>query len=167
MIKKGFTLVEILVSIVLLGLISIFISSTIYQTKNNNKLFKSKVLKNTKSEIFLNTLYKDLLLSSNLDISNGKKYTTIRILSNNSVYGISHPYIVWFVLKKNNTITRLESAKKIILPISENMQKFIYIDTAQKNCEYFQASLSKDKKSTLIFIKIKKQKPIIYEINKL
>ncbi len=167
MTKKGFTLVEILVSIVLLGLISVFVSSTIYQTKNNNKLFKDKVFKSTKNEIFLDTLYKDILLSSNLNISNYKKYTIIQLLSNNSVYGISHPYIAWLVLKQNNTIVRLESAKKISLPISENVQKFVYMDTAQKNCQYFQANLSKDKKSVLIFIKIKKQKPIIYEINKL
>jgi len=165
--KRGFTLIEILVSIVLLGLISLFVSSTIYQTKKNNKLFKNEVLKGTKKEIFLNTLYKDILLSTDLNISNNKNYTIIKLLSNNSVYGISHPYISWLVLKQNHTIIRLESAKKIVLPISENMQKFAYIDIVQKNCKFFQASLSKDKKSILVFIKIKKQKPIIYEINKL
>jgi len=167
MIKKGFTLIEILVSIVLLALISLFVSSTIYQTKKNNKLFKNEVYKNTKKEIFLDTLYKDILLSSDLHISDNKKYSTIQLLSNNSVYGISHPYITWFVLKQKNSIARLESAKKIIMPISENMQKFIYMDIVQKDCKYFQLSLSKDKKSVLVFIKIKNQKPIIYEINKL
>ncbi len=167
MIKRGFTLIEILVSIVLLGLISLFVSSTIYQTKNNNKLFKNEVLKGTKRESFLDTLYKDILLSTDLNISNNKNYTIIKLLSNNSVYGISHPYISWLVLKQNNTIIRLESAKKIVIPISENMQKFVYIDAVQKNCKFFQVSLSKDKKSILVFIKIKKQKPIIYEINKL
>jgi len=167
MIKKGFTLIEILVSIVLLALISIFVSSTIYQTKNNNKLFKKEVYKSTKKEIFLDTLYKDILLSSDLNISDNKKYTVIQLLSNNSVYDISHPYITWFVLKQNNSIARLESAKKIVMPISKNMQKFVYMDIVQKNCQYFQLSLSKDKKSVLVFIKIKTQKPIIYEINKL
>lgn len=167
MIKRGFTLIEVLVSIVLLALISLFVSSTIYQTRKSNTLFKNKVLKSKKREIFLDTLYKDILLSSDLNISDNKKYSIVQLLSNNSVYGISHPYITWLVLKQNNSIARLESAKKIILPIGENMQKFVYIDIVQKNCKYFQLSLSKDKKSVLVFIKMKKQKPIIYEINTL
>ena len=165
--NKGFTLVEVLVSIVLIGLIALFVSSTIYQTKNNNKLFQDKIKKNSQNEIFLNILYDDLIQSSDLNISGNKRYAIIGFSSNHSVYGVSHPYIVWLVLKKDNTLARLESARKIILPIKDDMQKYIYMDIVQKNCEYFQANLSKNKKQILIFIKNKNHKPYIFEVKKI
>lgn len=165
--NKGFTLIEILVSVVLIGLITLFVSSTIYQTKKNNKLFQDKIKKNSQNEIFLNILYDDLALSDDLNISSYKRYSIISFSSNNSVYGISHPYIVWLVLKKDNAITRLESARKIILPINSDMQKYIYMDIVQKNCEYFQVNLSKNKKQILVFIKNQNHKPYIFEVNML
>ncbi len=165
--NKGFTLIEVLVSIVLLGLITLFVASTIYQTKINNKLFQDKIKKNSRNEIFLNVLYNDISQSSNLSINNYKRYSIISFSSNNSVYGISHPYVTWLVLKKENSIARFESARKITLPIKSDMQKYTYMDIVQKNCEYFQVNLSKNKKQILVFIKNKKQKPYIFEVNKL
>ena len=165
--KKAFTFIEIIVSIVLLGLIGLFVTSTIFQTKKNNKFFEKKIKDAGKVEILSTILYRDLLESTNLHIKNYKRYSIIAFRSKNTIYAIDNPYIVWLVLKKKNTLTRLESSRPIHLPISEDEEKYIFMDTMQEKCLFFQVKLSKDKKSLLVYISIKKHKPILFEVKKI
>ena len=133
----------------------------------NNKLFEEKTKINSKIEKFTNTLYKDIFLSYDINFANTKGYTLLQLKSNNSIYTIQAPYITWLVLKKDKTLIRLESAKKITLPIREEFKKTVFLDVVIKNCEEFNINLSKDKKSILSFIKIKNQNPIVFEVEKL
>ncbi len=165
--KKAFTLIEILISVVLLGLISMFVSSTIYQTKSNNKFFEKKVKADSKVEMLTDILYRDIFQSLDINTTNSKKYTVLNLRSKNSIYGIEDPYITWLVLKQDNTLVRFESAKKITLPIREEQKNVIFADMAIQKCEHFNINLSKDKKDILSFIKIKNQNPIIFEVKKL
>jgi len=165
--KNGFTLVEILVSVVLLGLISLFVASTIFQTKKNSKIFEKKIEKRQKIESLTSTLYEDLLQSYELNITNYKNYSIISFRSKNSIYAIDNPYILWLVLKKDNTLARLESSKLIQLPIREEEKRYIFMDTMKKACQFFQVKLSKDKKSLLVYIEIKNHSPILFEVKKI
>ncbi len=165
--KKGFTLIEILVSVVLLGLISLFIASTIFQTKKNSKIFKKKIEKTQKIENLTSILYRDLLQSSELNIANYKNYSIVSFRSKNSVYAIDDPYILWLVLKKDNTLARFESSKLMQLPIREEERRYIFMDTMKKSCQFFQVKLSKDKKSILVYIDIRNHSPILFEVKKI
>ncbi len=142
-------------------------TSTIYQTKTNNKIFTKQVKSTSKLETSLKTLHTDFLESSSISITNYKKYSIVNIKTKNSIYGISNPYVTWLVLKKNNTLTRFESARKIKLPIQEEGRKYIFMDLAEKNCDLFQVKLSKNMQDILIYINIAKQNPILFEIHKL
>lgn len=165
--KSAFTLVEILVSVVLLGLILIFVSSSIQQTKSNNAIFEKKVHEDSKLEVLIDTLYRDIYLSREINIESYPQYSILHVKSKNSIYGIAEPYVTWLVLKKDNTLIRLESAKRITLPLDEEFKKDIFVDIGMKNCEHFSINVSNDKKSILTFIHIKNQKPILFEIEKL
>jgi len=165
--RRAFTLVEVLVSIVLLGLISLFIASTISQTQNNNRLFESKANNDKKLESLVHLLYDDIYYSKAISVSGLKKYSILYLKSKNSIYDIDEPYIVWLVLKDKNSLIRIESAKKIALPIKEEMQKFAFIDEGIKNCEHFTITISKDKKKILSYLHVKDKKAIIFEIEKL
>ncbi|MFK5882196.1 MAG: type II secretion system protein [Sulfurospirillum sp.] len=165
--KRAFTLIEILVSIVLLGLISIFVTSTIYQTKTGIEIFKNKVEETSKIEKFQDVLYRDLLQSNELNTQEYKRYSVVYFRSKNTVYGISNPYIVWFVSKKDDTLVRIESSRQIQLPILEENLKYMFLDSTLKNCKVFLVKLSKDKKDILVYIKIKNQKSTIFEIAKI
>jgi len=92
--NRAFTLIEVLVSVVLLGLISVFVSSSIYQTKKNDEIFAHKVDETLKVQTTVKTLYKDILESSESNIVNYKDYAILYLRSRNSIYGISTPYIV-------------------------------------------------------------------------
>jgi len=164
MIKRAFTLVEILVSVVLLGLISIFTSSLIYQTNDNNKIYEKKVKEISKVDTVIDTLYRDILQSTSNDIKSYNRYSILKLKSKNSLYGIEEPYISWLVLKQDNTLVRLESASKITLPLKNELLANVFMDKALTSCEHFSINLSKDKKSILSFIKLKDKKPIIFEI---
>jgi len=165
--KKAFTLIEVLVSVVLLGLISVFIASTISQTKNNNMLFEHKVNGDKKLEFLVDILYNDIYFSKSLTVTGLKKYSVLYIKSKNSIYGIDEPYITWLVLKEKNKLIRIESARKITLPVKEELKKFLFIDEVIKDCEHFTINISKDKKKILTYLHVKDKKPIIFEIEKL
>jgi prepilin-type N-terminal cleavage/methylation domain-containing protein len=165
--KKAFTLVEVLVSVVLLGLISMFISSTIAQTKSNNKLFENRLKDDKKLESLIDILYDDIYFSKSITVDGLKKYSLLHVKSKNSIYGIDEPYVVWLVLKDGNRLIRMESARKIVLPLKEEMKKWIFIDEGIKNCEHFTVNISKDEQKVLTYMKTKDKKPIIFEIEKL
>lgn len=165
--KRAFTLVEILVSVVLLGLISIFVSSLVQQTKSNNTIFEKKVHEDSKLEVLVDILYRDLYLSRELRIESYPQYSILHVKSKNSIYSIAEPYVTWLVLKNDNTLMRLESAKKITLPLDDEFKKDIFVDIGIKNCEHFSINVSNDKKNILTFIHIKNKKPILFEIEKL
>ena len=165
--KKAFTLVEVLVSIVLLGLISLFIASTISQTQNNNKLFENRVNNDKKLESLIDILYDDIYYSETISVRGLKKYSILYLKSKNSIYDIDEPHIVWLVLKDKNRLIRIESAKKIALPIKDGMRKFAFIDEGIKNCEHFTVNIAKNKKKILTYLHIRDKKPIIFEIEKL
>jgi prepilin-type N-terminal cleavage/methylation domain-containing protein len=165
--KKAFTLIEVLVSVVLLGLISFFISSTIFQTRGNNRFFENRVNEDKKLEYLVDVLYDDLYFSKSITVDGLKSYSIVYVKSKNSVHGIDEPYIVWLVLKVENRLVRMESARKIKLPLKDDMKKFVFIDEGIKNCEHFTVNISKDNTKMLSYLQIKGKNPIIFEIEKL
>lgn len=165
--KKAFTLIEVLVSIVLLVIISLFVSSTIQQTRSNNHIFAKELKNKQRVEILSSMIYMDLFEASKINIKNFKRYSVLSLKSKNSIYSISNPYIIWLVLKDKNSLIRFESAKKITLPIPKEDMNRIFADLTIIKCDNFTITPSKDKKNYLVFIKIKNYRPILFEVKKL
>ena len=165
--KEAFTLVEIVVSVVLLGIIAMFVSSTVLQTKSNNALFKKKLKIDGRFEAVSNRLYKDLYQASTISVKGSKRYSILHVKSQSSVYGISEPYIVWLVLKKDNALVRMESARKISLPMKEEGKKYIFVDVVLRDCTNFSINQSKDKNSTLVYIDTKNGDKSLFEVMRL
>jgi len=164
MTTKAFTLIEVLVSVILLGIISLFISSTIFQTKNNNIIFKKQIQKDLKLETITDILQKDIYQSKEIFVNSQKRYSILYIKTKNSIYGISEPFVIWLVLKENNTLVRLESSKVISLPIQEEFKKNLFVDIATLNCTNFSVNLSKDKNSVLVFLEKNNKNKVLFEV---
>jgi len=165
--RKAFSLVEIIVSVVLLGLIVVFVSSTLIQTKNSTKIFENIVKKNNKIEKISTLLYKDIFQASTIEVKSYKNYSILELKTKHSIYNIQEPYVVWLVLKENNTLARYESAKKIELPIKEENKKALFVDIVSKECDSFSLNLSNNKQSVLIYIEIKNRIPVVFEVERL
>jgi prepilin-type N-terminal cleavage/methylation domain-containing protein len=149
--KKGFTLIEVLISISLLSLVllALYKSAEVLRASNKN-LFKhldhaSDGLKGSK------TLYMDLLQAdSNITINSEKKFHRLEISkTKNSLHGLGQAKVTWLVHKENNTLLRIEGSQyKLPLKMEENVE----IDSIISNVELFKLYRSKKRKTLLVLI---------------
>jgi prepilin-type N-terminal cleavage/methylation domain-containing protein len=153
MLKRGFTLLEVLISIMLLSLVlmALYKSSEILR-KSNKNLFEhleksSNILKGSK------TLYMDLIQSDgNITIDTKKDFHHFSIeKTNNSLYGLNQSKVTWLVYKELNTLLRIEgNGYNLPLKIEDN----VAIDKIAKNIETFKIYRNKKNQKILIILKV-------------
>ncbi|SFV60173.1 hypothetical protein MNB_SV-12-1021 [hydrothermal vent metagenome] len=151
--KNGFTLLEVLISIMLLSLVlmALYKSAEILRASNKN-LFShlertSDTLKGSK------TLYMDILQSDgNITINTDKKFHRL-IIGNtqHSLYGLDKSKVTWIVYKENNTLIRVEGRKyNIPLKTEEN----VAVDVISENMELFKIYRGKKPENILVLLKV-------------
>jgi prepilin-type N-terminal cleavage/methylation domain-containing protein len=146
MIKKGFTLVEVLVSIAILGILFTFLSKTINSTKKLNKPYIQKATQiNSESKIF-KILIKDFSqVIGAASIIYGKKYDIVRLRTKNSIHNIIYPFVTYYVSKKDLALIRTESLTKYDLYKKEDIYKeYIYGDILTIKTKSFKVFFQKD-----------------------
>jgi len=162
--KKAFTLVELLISVFLLGLIVNFLYSSVSNLQKTNIIFAKKSQELQNDQKIIDLLYDDIFLSRDINIS-GTRSSTIDLLTSNSIFDIEYPYVTWLVERENNTLLRFESTKEFKDMNSENLHLY-HISEVRKACEKFKIYQSKDKNNILIHIKFEGKEPIVYEFYK-
>jgi prepilin-type N-terminal cleavage/methylation domain-containing protein len=162
--KKAFTLIELLISIFLLGLIVNFLYTAIGNLQKTNMLFSEKSKALHKDQKLLDLLYDDIFFAKELKIT-GSKNSFLDLRTANSLFDIEEPYVSWLIGKENNTLLRFESTLPFSKMTSDN-NKMYHISNAGKECERFHIYKSKDKNNILINIKFKEREPLIYEFFK-
>lgn len=164
---RGFTLVELLVSIALFGLIALLLFSTIDELRKQHRFYQSKerfVLEKNRIVSLLRTDF-DRAQSITFHEGGGKDFTFVTINgSNRSLYGIYRPYVLWAVLKKENRLVRLESASPITLPLSPETLYGTHSDTVGKGCDLFRVYDSPNHR--MIYLSFENRSPIIIETRK-
>lgn len=165
--RNAFTLIELLVSITLFGLITIFLFGAIDELRNQQSFFKKKEVVITRKNQILSLLRMDLdrVQGVTVSASSSKDFDTLSIIgSNRSLYGIDSPFVVWVVLKANNSLVRLESSQPISIPLRPEMLYITHSDLIAKHCEIFRIYDSPLQR--LIYLKVENQSPLIVEITK-
>jgi prepilin-type N-terminal cleavage/methylation domain-containing protein len=151
--KKGFTLLEVLISIMLLSLVLMALYRSVDILRASNKNLFNHLEKSSDAMKGARTLYIDLLRADgNITIeSKEKKFCKIIINSTqNSLYGLYHAKVIWLVYKENSTLVRIEG-NKYNLPLKSDEN--INIDKIDTNIELFRAYRSKDKNKILVVLK--------------
>ena len=116
--KKAFSLIEVLISIILFGMVYLTITNILSYLKTSNSFLKELYYKFDKNEKILKTLYMDLLEAYNVKIVKKDKNTcTLYIKTNNSLYDLSQVYVIWYVNK--GRLIRVESLDKRLLPLDK------------------------------------------------
>ena len=162
--KKAFSLVELIVSILLLSIIAMFLYSTTSSLQKRNKIFAQKEKLLEKDDKLLDLLYDDIFESNELNISTNE-FTILSMHTKNTLYDIDYPYVTWLVYKNDNTLLRFES----ILPFSKmniDNNYLYHISKVSKDCEVFKIYQSKKRDKILIDIKFKGKNHLIYELPK-
>jgi prepilin-type N-terminal cleavage/methylation domain-containing protein len=163
--KKAFTLIEVLISIVLVGLILPPLYKLIsLMNDSNNQIYKYVKKQNTQTDI-IDTLYLDILSSDGNISVNKDDFDRLCIRhTKNSLYGKPLSQVCWAVLKSNNRLVRIEG-KEFKLPLELNDQ--VHIDSTLSHLEIF--DIYRTSSDILVILKQKHQAPItfaIYDIHK-
>jgi len=162
--RAGFSLVELIISIFLLGIIVVFLYSTVSNLQKTNEIFAKNEKVLSSSEKILDLLYEDIFQADEFNAT-GKEYSLVNLETKNSIFDISQPYVSWLVSRDKNTLLRFES----VLPfkdISSDNTNYFHISKIGENCEIFHIYQSLKKDNILVHIKFKEQEPIIYEFSK-
>ena len=120
--KKSFTLLELLISTMLLVFIFSAVSNVINSLKISNKVF------NQKRDYLVRVLYYDLLNAEYINIKHiTPDIDEVELITSNTLYNYTNPKVIWYV--KRGNLIRLEKIK----------EKEIYytLDSFQRNVKIF------------------------------
>lgn len=162
--RKAFSLVELIISVVLLGIIVTFLYSTVSNLERTNAIFANNEKTLSQREKVIDLLYDDIFAANKLEIK-GLEDSMISMQTSNSLFDIAQPYVTWLVSKEKDTLLRFESVEEFKNINSQNSNYF-HISKVGENCEVFKIYQSKKKENILIHIKFKEQDPIVYEFAK-
>ena len=158
--RSAFTLLEVLISIALLGLILPALYQSVELLKDSNKHLFNYVEKSKKITKATEVLYLDILSSDgNLTI---KKDDFTRLCieqTRNSLYALPSAKVCWIVMKKDHSLLRVEG-NGYVLPLRADDR--VEADLVMKDLEVFDVYHSKDK--VLVLIQQAKKEPISFMV---
>ena len=158
--RPAFTLIEVLISIALLGIILPALYQTVDLLRDSNAHLFSYLEKAKKVTKATDTLYLDLV-SSDGNISIQKdEYSRVCIeQTKNSLYALSVAKVCWLVLKKEKTLVRVEG-NNYKLPLGAEDK--VEVNPIMKNVEIFDVYYEKGK--ILVLLQQNAQEPISFMI---
>lgn len=163
-VKKAFTLVELIISVVLLGIIATFLYTTVSNLERTNKIFSANEKALSQKEKIVDLLYEDIFAANSLKIR-GTEHSLVSMQTDNSLFDIAKPNVTWLVVREKNTLLRFESTKAFE-DISSDNSDYYHISKVGENCEIFKVYQSNKKENILIHIQFKDQEPMVYEFTK-
>lgn len=156
--RKAFTLIEVLISIGLLGIVLVALFSTVKTMRDSNKHLHQYLEKSKKITKSTKILYLDIANSDgNLTIEKDEFSRLCIQQTKNSLYGLSMAKVCWVVIKEKNTLVRIEG-NNYSLPT--RLEEKVEVNKIMHHIEVFDLYHQKDK--VLVFIKQKNEKPITF-----
>lgn len=107
--RKAFTLLEVLISIALMGIVIVALFSAVDMLQNSNQhlsqyLERSKIITKATKVLYLDMMGSD----GNVTIQKDEFSRVCMEETQNSLYALSVAKVCWIVLKKDNTLVRIE-----------------------------------------------------------
>jgi len=146
--RKAFTLVEVLISIALLGIILPILFSSVESLRMSNKHLLTYLERAKKVSKATEVLYMDIIGSDgNISIKKDE-FTRLCIEdTSNSLYALPTAKVCWVVLKNQKTLARVEgNAYALPLGIEERVE----VDIVMKDMVLFDVYHKKDKVLVLL-----------------
>lgn len=157
---KAFTLLEVLISIGLLGIVIVALFSTVSMMKDSNSQLLGYLEKAKKVTKATKVLYLDIISSDgNIEIKKDEFSQLCIEETKNSLYALSVAKVCWLVLKKDNTLVRVEG-NNYHLPTK--LEERVEVNPVMKHVELFDVYHKKDK--VLVFLKERGKEAISFMI---
>ena len=158
--RKAFTLMEVLVSIALLGIILPALYQSVDMLRDSNQHLLEYLEKAKKVSKATQTLYLDILSSDgNITIKKDEFTRLCMEQTKNSLYALPVAKVCWVVLKKDNTLVRIEG-NAYDLPLGS--EERVEINPIMKEVEVFDVYHQKDK--ILVLLQQQAKEPISFMV---
>ena len=137
--KRGFTLIELMVSIALTVIVVLFLYKALSNQEIANEVIAKKALKIEQKEKLFELLYRDLSQAQEIKVEPvfNRDYRLLFLHTTNSLHQIPMPYVAYFVHENNRTLVRLESAYSFKFPVEPEKIKYIFADPLVAQVEKF------------------------------
>jgi prepilin-type N-terminal cleavage/methylation domain-containing protein len=137
--RRAFTLMEMLVSVVILVLITLFMYGAIASSKLTGRtLARHTDMEQNRTKLY-ELFYRDIIeaLTVNPLPTQNRRFTVLELQTRNSLYDIAAPHVLWYVNAQSRDLVRLESSRKISLPVSYEQKVFVHADVFASDVEDF------------------------------
>lgn len=156
--RKAFTLLEVLISIALMGIVIVALFSAVDMLQNSNQqlfkyLKKSKQITNATKVLYLDILGSD----GNITIQKDEFSRVCMEETQNSLHALPAAKVCWIVLKKDKTLVRIEG-NDYHLPLGS--EEKVEIDPTMTDIELFDVYHEKDK--VLVLMQQQGKEPISF-----
>ncbi len=160
--RKAFTLIEVLISIALLGMMLPVLFSAVDALRDSNQHLLKYLKKSKEITSATKILYMDIL-SSDGNISMVKDEFTRLCMeeTSHSLYALSRAKVCWLVLKEKNTLVRIEG-NDYHLPLKS--EERVEVDYVMNNMELFDVYRQKKEGKVLVFLQQKDKEAISFMI---
>ena len=156
--RKAFTLLEVLISIALMGIVIVALFSSVDMMQNSNQQLAQYLEKSKKITKATKVLYLDILGSDgNITIQKDEFSRVCMEETQNSLYALPAAKVCWIVLKKDNTLARIEG-NNYQLPVGS--EERVEVDSIMNNIEVFDVYHEKDK--VLVLIQQQGKEPVSF-----
>ena len=167
--KKAFTLVELMISITLLGLILSFLYGTVSQVRMSNSNLNIREKRLNKHEKFINLMHLDLIEAFSVSYKNTKNKNSYLILkTKNSLYETPYTYVYWFFNEDTQQVIRAESPQSFTIPAKDEDLFKIRFDVLLEDIEIFRFYTNKTNSNKLLlhFKEENEREPFVFEFFK-
>ncbi|WP_457592279.1 PulJ/GspJ family protein [Hydrogenimonas sp.] len=167
--KRGFTLVEMLISIMLTAMVFTYIYATLDDVKKSHTRYKDSAKEVTKSQTIFSLLSKDLTqLRKPPEIVHGAGYDRLSLTTDNSLYAIARPWVHYYISANGRTLIRVEATRFIDFfgsnYIGDANGTYFFADKLAEGCSSFRVSERTERFD--ILLKCEKIAPIVMTLYK-
>jgi len=133
--RKAFTLIEILISTILLSIVLTGLYSILDTQRRSIKIIKKNLDRSIEQDRAIMVLYNDILKSDgNITIKKSERDTICIESTRNSLHGLDAAKVCWLVLKENDSLARVEG-NNYKLPLG--MEQRVEVDIVAKGINLF------------------------------
>ena len=158
--RKAFTLIELMISVLILSMMMLFLYKSYAGLNKSNKLVVKEVQEVSKAELIKKTLYFDFTLAKSVSIVNQSKTEDVVFLqTTNSLHNRINPYVAYII--KDEKLYRLESLKEFKeYPLSADSE-FVADELADLKSFRVYASKEESKNLYLLHLILKDRSEIL------
>ncbi|MEJ2500804.1 MAG: prepilin-type N-terminal cleavage/methylation domain-containing protein [Campylobacterales bacterium] len=137
--RPAFTLMELLISIVLISMLALFLYGALGGTRASNATMHKHARAEALRLKIYELLYRDCVESYDAATlaTSDKHYQVLQLQTKNSLYGIAAPYVTYFVHAETLQLIRLEAPIKITLPVPYEARERVHVDVIDENVTDF------------------------------